>query len=528
LNLEFEIEKIIIEFYIKNMEVERRSAEKAEKIETDIPLDMYQVSGQDPITEHSFNRYLQCREQDEAIKENVEIEEIEKTIEAEEAEELHYLLEMKIAKIPREERTLMIREGLNHPSPRVQKVFVEMIKFAPESDQSSLREIVLQKTKEGLKSKDIRVQTIYARMIERGFAYLEECVPLIREGLNHPNIEVQKIVASIISYAPEKEQESLRELFLEKIEKNIENSDTKTQKTLMRMVWVVPLTERTALVRKGLSCQNTEVQKAAADRIFSTPEKDWTLLIEKGLNSQNIEVWSIVVKAIVHMPIEKQKFFQEIFFQKIREGLENQDTQVQEVAADIIHMVPEEKRAAFIEEAINHPNPEVRIIATGKIWSVSKEEQKHLEELVLQRVKEDFKNPNVEIFKAATEMRTRAPDEEQMSLVEIMMTRIRKELKNPSVEIWEMVANNIHRFSEEERVELILSGLDSQNVEIQKMAAKMVNFTINRTEQNRILDIISEKGLGDEVIKNPLYDKKMLIIIDFQDRNLIKLAQKQF
>ncbi|MFA6895704.1 MAG: hypothetical protein WC242_00620 [Candidatus Paceibacterota bacterium] len=477
------------------MEKEKRSAEK---IETDIPLEMYEISGQDPITEHSFNRYRECQKEDKAIEEEAEIEKIEKSM---------CEINNKIRAIPEEKRSKLIREGLNHLSPRVQRVYSEMIWLAPEKEQASLRGMFLQKIIEGLKNEDARTRKLCAEAIIFSQILYSDRVLLIKEGFSCPDIEVQRIVGNMIFEAPEEEQESLGKLALEKIKEGLENPDIKVQKTAMTMTWFVPLAERTALVREGLSHKNIEVQKVAVEMIKFVPKQDAVSLIKEALDNQNVEIWGAVIQGIKHVPIEEREALWQMFSQKIKEGLNSHDSQVQEVVADIIYMVPERKRVIFIEDALNHPNPEVGIIVTGKFWSVSDEEKKYLEGLVLKKVKKDLESPDIKVFKAAAEMRTRAPREELALLTEMTVTRLRKELESPDIETWKMFTEHSHLFPTEERVNLIKSGLNNQNIEIQKMAVKIIKY-MPKKERDAFLDLIAEKGLADEIIKPHLYEKK--------------------
>jgi hypothetical protein len=190
---------------------------------------MYEVSGQDLITSHSFDRYIKDKERyDDQIKNlsatdsgginDSKKEEVFSATTESGTPAPDPLIELgeTIRRAPKEKVASMIAEGLDSPDINVQKTSASMIWRASEDDEALLRKVVVQKVTEGLASPDPEIQKKATKMI----IYAEEGAraSLITQGLNSPNVEVQKASVDMISYNPERDN-----LVALAVEKNLGN-----------------------------------------------------------------------------------------------------------------------------------------------------------------------------------------------------------------------------------------------------------------------------------------------------------------
>jgi len=259
-------------------------------------LKMYEISGQDPITEHSFNRYKKDKNQDAAIEdivrnprnpvatEQVKGQQVEQVYTG--SKDPEYLFFNKVKFAPIEEQSSIVKSALENDDINIQKMGANNIRIVPEKDRLELQNIVLKKVKKGLDNPDVEIQKISAGMI--GGTPEKEISSLIKLGLNISQVEVQKEAIMAIGAAPEEEKTSLLEFALK-------NPNLEIQKFALSKCYYVGY-ERISLLSIGLNSPHPEVQKAAVDAIRSVvPEEERAELIKLGLNSSNPEVQKMAV-----------------------------------------------------------------------------------------------------------------------------------------------------------------------------------------------------------------------------------------
>ena len=152
-------------------------------------LSMYEISGQDEITEHSLVRYLSDKKQDQKIKEA--------------AGNSPLLLEKKIIDSLKDERGRLIRAGLAQANLEIKIVCAQMIYCAFENERGKLIRM-------GLEQEDQETKRVCARMIM--YASASERVELIRMGLEQEDLETRSICSKMIRYAFESDRKALLEL----------------------------------------------------------------------------------------------------------------------------------------------------------------------------------------------------------------------------------------------------------------------------------------------------------------------------
>ncbi len=331
--------------------------------------EMYDISGQKEITEHSFDRYVRDKEQDEAIK-----EQNKKSATA-------YIREIDIAKD--QEKDSLIEAGLSNPDIEVQKASAEMIVCASNHKIPYFVEL-------GLKNLNIDVQNMSARvMVSAPKIYIPF---LVRLGLENSNLEVQKASVGAIEFAPEEEKASLKMLVLEKVRQGLENSDIEVQKASAEMIWFVPVEERTFLIKQCLENKNIEVQKLSGTRIWAAPAEERDSLreiviekVKQGLGNPDIEVQKACAEMIWSVSEEDR-------VPLIMLGLENTDIEVQKAFAAIIRFAPENERASLrdiilekVKQGLENPDIKIQKASVGMVWFVAEEEKKELFDLIAEK-----------------------------------------------------------------------------------------------------------------------------------------------
>jgi hypothetical protein len=299
-------------------------------------IKMYEISGQDSITSHSFNRYIKDKEQDSRIKKQVE-------------DSPSFFCE-RIESLPQEERAALIRQGMNNPDIEIQKAAISMIIKAPEKER----------------------------------------VPLIKLGLFSENIERQRAAADMM-WAIEEGKDELADLVLEKVKAGIHDPDMKAQKMYAEMIERVPINERTALLKVGLESPHLEVQKVFISMLWSVPKEDRASLISSGLDNPNIELQRIYSKQIWSASKEEDSL-RLIVLEKVKQGLESLDPKAQTISAEMIEQVPKEAKASLIH-------------------------------IVSKKIRQGLENEDVEVRKAHVDMIEWAPQEEKLELFNIIVEK---------------------------------------------------------------------------------------------------------
>ncbi|MEI6627513.1 MAG: HEAT repeat domain-containing protein [bacterium] len=505
--------------------MEKAKVQKNESAEAVMPevLRMYEVSGQDPITEHSFDRYKKDKAdndkkiallamEDEKKQELSLVERIKKSLSGASVKIQINMVEM-IQFVAEKERAGLIEAGLNSANLEVQKAATKMIRLASKEEVDSLREIVGQKIKQGLVQPDSEAQKTAAEMID--YAPLEQIADLIREGLNHPNLEVQELAAEKIAYAFEEEKalliedglnsanfkvrkavieaikyvsvpemNSLEEMVGQKIKEGLASADPELQLVSAEMIEGVSETKRISLIKEGLAHPNMEVQKVAADKIWSAQEKEIVSLIKEALTHPNLEVQKMAIERIKSAPQAERLAL-------IREGLAHSSAEVQKAAIEMVGYAPAVEIIPLIKEGLAHDNPEVQVAAAEMIGFAPAR--------VAYLVKEGLAHHNLEVQTAAAKTIRSVPLAEMPPL-------IKECLVHPNIEVQKAAAETIKFGPKKELASLIKEALLNPNREVQKAVIRIIGQVFD-FEKDELFNIAVEKGWGEYLIQPPLYER---------------------
>ena len=251
-------------------------------------LEMYQVPGQDQITNHALSRYTNDRKQNENIVNRIGLSPLEKTRETPKKQETRPSIKKewieKMDHTPDDnERASLIRKGLSDPDIKTQQGAAFVINYVDdEKEKDSLKELSLLRTEEGLASQNVEVRRVAAEMI--GYVHdTEKALSFIEKGINDSDLSVQKITAKMISNAP---TDKIAQLIMNCLKSN----NVEAQLIAAKKIWAADDREIGRLVQEGLASQNVEVRRVAVEMIEKAPKKEIPQLVqtalEKGLENE--------------------------------------------------------------------------------------------------------------------------------------------------------------------------------------------------------------------------------------------------
>lgn len=189
-------------------------------------LGMYDISGYDKVSSHSLKRYRRDKGQDALIKKFAED-----------------------SKLPKNETTHSVSQTSHDLGAKRENIHDKIAGFVLENEKLALKRI-----QQGLNDPEIEVQKAFAKMIWA--APTEERVALVKRCLDNPNIEIQEISAGMLKFIPKEERNAIEMLVLEKVKQGLNNPDIRIQKISAEMIHSTPEGERQKLLesvsQKGL------------------------------------------------------------------------------------------------------------------------------------------------------------------------------------------------------------------------------------------------------------------------------------
>ncbi|MFA6094952.1 MAG: hypothetical protein WC757_03655 [Candidatus Paceibacterota bacterium] len=291
--------------------VENTTEDTTEKI---LPsyMEMYEISGQDSITLHSYERYLRDKEKAHEI--------------ASEILESAPFLRKKIFNSPESERASIIREQLSTDNPIAHKASSAMIWAAPENEREGLRVLLGSRVLESFKGTDTSSQREYAWMIWD--APLEQRTEIIRMGMSIKHELVQEPCTRMIEYAPKTDRAEL-------ISEGLASENYNVKLGVARMIWSAEESQQSKLksqvaemVSKGFEGNNTQEHKACASMIIFAPESEregfrnkLAELIKNCFQGGNIDEQKEYARVINQAPSNLRKELRDEAVQKLGNAL---------------------------------------------------------------------------------------------------------------------------------------------------------------------------------------------------------------
>ncbi|MEI6498978.1 MAG: hypothetical protein WCO23_03370 [bacterium] len=329
-----------------------------------IPFEMYDISGQDQITEGSFHRYLKDKEQDDAItRQNQKVMDyIAKFNDIERGKDMY----------TKEEYLSLFCDAMSSSDTNIQK--------------------------SAIPSYRLRLD--------------DEKVPLVEAAIDNPNVDIN-VLDEIIADGPRKYLPFI-------IRKHINIDDPKIRKLITHSISSCPREARADLIREGLENLHIDVQREVIGQIHFTPHEERTSLIIEGLNNPDIQVQLEAAYNIYAAPSSEQVPLREKVSQRIKEGLDNPDINIQDTAMEMVQFAQREEIKELwaivsqrIKEGLNSPDASVQLIAADMIDYISSDQEREkFNKMVTSRIRENLKSPDNAVQKIAIEMIRLVPNED--------------------------------------------------------------------------------------------------------------------
>lgn len=301
-------------------------------------LRMYEIPGEDSITERGFKRYLKNKAQDAEIANQIKNKGHSRqdkeypsasSKEYPSALSIEYGLQdpdiktqMKalnlIESIPEEKRPHLIELALKSENIDVVREAAHLILRIPETDSTNLRNILSQIIKENLENPNVEIQKAYLALI--WCLTPDQIKDFIELGLASNNIEIQKIASTFIyTLGDSPEGINLQKRVNEKLESGLTSPDIKTQKVAASFIWAADKSFQITLknllykqIKQGLENTNPTIQKAYLEmlNLLAEDEKEeiFNLALQKGFGEELIKPALYKGKKIDNTTFSRQQF----------------------------------------------------------------------------------------------------------------------------------------------------------------------------------------------------------------------------
>ncbi len=449
-----------------------------------IPLGMYEVSGQDSINQHTFERYLKDKKQDEAIQSQVE----------KSTPFLVQKIRLIFDKTYRSNSEIIpiIIESLDNPNVEIQKVAIAMIWTIPKNERA----------------------------------------PILKKCFENKNIEIQKTVASVLEYVSEAEESDRLFLF----RKALHHSDVEIRKISVSKISSMKYAAdklQILLLEEALADPDEEVRKLAVDQIRHIQKKEGAvILVEKALNDQSIEVQKEAANNIEHCtPKENQPSLRKIVFENIQKSINDPNIEIQKNVSDMIAFAPEKDRAVLVDKLLDSLDFALQTKAFDLIYYVPESEKVALTQKATDKLAEFLKNKDIEIIKKSIRLISIAPDNRRADFLKDMLNHENINIQEEAAEvIWYPTDDQERKMLIGLIARNIKKSLNNSNIEIQKKGLDMLkvfgHYSGTEEETELLLNMVSEKGLSNELVKPPLYDKNTVTKENFSRQNFEKTGSK--
>ncbi len=378
-----------------SIENPRFRSENHEPSRDAIPLEMYTISGQDQITLRSFERYRNDKiNYDQIIRklaeggdiedrkemENISPSESEPAIQERDpigdipqqlhldfdpfdaealraAQEMEFVQEDTSKTTSNAERAAQIKEALTTMTQRFNRTTTDPFALTSEEIES-LEQTASPAIKEGLRMQDLEIQKMAASLIR--YAPENERMSLIYDAMESNTVEVKKISARMAEYISPQDCLSLAEWALDHPDKNV-------QEAAMQMIEFVPSLNRAHLVLMALDKEDVVVQRAAIFEIQELPAEEKASIISVALGKEDGQVQKTAASFIPFLGKEERPLLEKELIEIIERNLNGKDTEGQKSAVELIQFIPEVERSDLISKSLRSDNSEVQKAAVRMI-----------------------------------------------------------------------------------------------------------------------------------------------------------------
>lgn len=382
---------------MKNPEISLHNQTEPVDSEVKLPewIEMYEISGQNEINEHTFDRYIKNKEQDIAIEEAARKNSL--TNSSTKMEQLRAA--------PNDKKTELVKKALEDEDPDMHWFASKFIRgnWIPEPERSEFRNILLERVYTGIDSPDFstrkrsleimaeiggeEIDLIVKKSLEKDFEtayaamYLMDCIPQnkdkselrklvslkIQSGLQSEDVNIQKIASEMLYYASEEDRGMLSNIIFEKIQSGIHDSDQKNQVIAAGMIPKAPIEKIPSLIKLCLNHPNLSVQTEslkALNSLYYQAKEEIPGIIEIAFNHQNIYVQALAIDALRYISGSPKYYdLMETAYNKIFTGLSGSDSESQEDAMILLEKTGNIGLGGvsnLIILALKNPNLEIR------------------------------------------------------------------------------------------------------------------------------------------------------------------------
>src|SRR3989339_62862 len=209
------------------------------------------------------------------------------------------------------------------------------------------------------------------------------------------------------------------------------------------------------------------------DKIQNAPEQERVLLIKQALSQEDPSVQREAARMIRYAPEQEQVSLWLLISEKIKQALFQKDPTVQREAAMIIWYAPAQEQVSLIKQALSQKDPAVQREAAAMIVCAPAQERVSLQLLISEKIKQALSQEDPAVQREAAEMIWYVPRREIVSLQLLISEKIKQ-------------------------------ALSQEDPAVQREAVGMIRYA---PAQKRIslVKIASDAGLGNEIVKPPLY-----------------------
>ncbi len=442
-------------------------------------IKMYEISGQSLISKHGFNRYQKDKKQDAYIKDL--------------AVDRFAPLQEDIKSMSKNEVATLIKEGLSsHNNITFKLDAVSMIDFAPVEEVGSL-------VKMALADNNLEVKTIALNML--GVVPEGERSSIVFLGLDDLNIEIRKDSLGMIDLVPMEERFQL-------IQKGIADSNIEVKKLAGQVLKGLSALSENASRLQGIFFQdintNVKVQKAytsiiPASKSVMRLQDMFFQEIKQGLNHADVKIQKEYTGLIPYTRSEESVLLKQEVLDKVKNGFESTDVETRKACSEMIMYIPEENRLVFITKGLQSIDIEIQTICASLVYLLSSEEQISLNGLLTEKIEEGLKN--VETQKVFAIARWISTDK--------LAVLIYNSLTSNNLEVRKLAIGMVTFLDADKASFLVEQGLNNEDIEVQKKAVEMIP-RVAKVDKERLVQMVIDKNLGEELIKPPLYKGKSI------------------
>ncbi len=479
-------------------------------------LEMYYVPGQDPITTESFNAYENSKVYDEKIDKKIYIK--------------FFLTQENILSMPEEKRTPLIMMSMFSADKQEQDLALGVLLKLTKKERIKITPLLVNYAMDRIDSQNPEVQLAASKYLVVN------------------NLWTQKLV-----------QKPLSELILPKAQKLIEASnllqteklfgisDSRAWRIALEMTEYLPTQKMYNNLIYAVNGSKAGVAVEAitfiTDSIVFAYESDsgtegpYPTLISEALKNNDIIVIKEVAKKInflrmdeegrtvmmqlYNMPKDPSAFnypISDIFKVNVfsTEHVYKLKAEIiKKSHFDIIGKKLIKKLIKKLKQSLSYgklKEQELAVETIGLILNDIKDDEvivvkrviKHRESKLFKTI---VKDKEVWVIPEDEKLREKViTDEERSELQKIVLDKVEEGLKKPYIEIQKSAARMIRYIPKDMRIKYINELLDNPNPEIKKIATRLID-SAPEAERSKIFQNAIDKGLINELIEAPLYDK---------------------